>query len=224
MPARGMTLLATDQDRREIAADLYGGYGFLTGRPHCAECAVMAAGDIVTRIAEFNARHAEEMRAMPSRRRRTLRAIAIFEAVKGVLALAGAIGLLSLLHHDLRHVALEVIGWFKLNPAGQHPMMLLHYADVLNQTNPYALIGLAAGYVSIRLAEAYGLWFDLAWAEWLGALSGALYLPFEIHHLLVHPHWSSVLILLGNLLVVAYLGVQLWRRRQVHHAMAGSQT
>ena len=53
--------------------------------------------------------------------RGALKAIAIFEATKGVAALASTIGLLALLHHDLHHLALELVGHFGLNPTEHFP-------------------------------------------------------------------------------------------------------
>lgn len=149
----------------------------------------------------------------PVARRRTLRAIAIFEAFKGVGALAASIGLLSLLHHDLHHLVVELIGHFGLDPGGHYPSIVIHYADVVANTSLRSLLLLAVGYVTVRLAEAYGLWYERTWGEWLGALSGGLYVPFEFRHLQHHPNWTNAAVLGFNVLVVAYLGWQLWSRR-----------
>jgi Predicted membrane protein (DUF2127) len=50
-----------------------------------------------------------------SRQQKTLCIIAANEAVKGVLALLAMVGLLSLLHHDLHHLAVSMIGRFGLD-------------------------------------------------------------------------------------------------------------
>ena len=75
------------------------------------------------------------------------------------------------------------------------------------------LVYIGAGYVAVRFLEAYGLWCELAWGEWLGALSAGLYIPFEVRHLLHRPSIVSTVILAGNVFVVAFLAFQLWRRR-----------
>ena len=49
----------------------------------------------------------------------------------------------------------------------------------------------ATAYVLVRFTEAYGLWKDRWWGEWLGALSGALYIPFELWHFAHHPSLAS---------------------------------
>jgi uncharacterized membrane protein (DUF2068 family) len=145
--------------------------------------------------------------------RRALRLIAAFEAVKGIGALAASIGLLSLLHHDLRHFVEELIGHFGLDPGARYPSMLLHEADVLQDANVRSLMLLATAYVSIRLVEAYGLWHNLAWGEMLGALSGALYIPFEMRHFMHRPALMAGLVIAGNAFIVGFLVYRLWRNR-----------
>ncbi|HEX5126830.1 MAG TPA: DUF2127 domain-containing protein [Rhodocyclaceae bacterium] len=149
----------------------------------------------------------------PIAERRTLRAIAIFEAVKGFAALASGIGLLSLMRHDVRHLAVELIGRFGLNPSAQYSSILLHYADIISDANIRLVVLLASGYIILRFVEAYGLWNDLVWGEWLGALSGGLYIPFEVLHLVHRPSLISALVLIGNVFVVGFLAYELWRRR-----------
>ena len=115
--------------------------------------------------------------------RRTLRGIALFEAFKGLAALLIGVGLVELLHHDLRRLVVELVGHFGLDAARPFPALLLHYADVLNHT-PLATLELLLGaYLAIRMTEAYGLWLQKSWAEWLGALSGGLYIPLSLIHI-----------------------------------------
>lgn len=146
--------------------------------------------------------------------RTALKAIATFEGIKGIAALAATLGLLSLLHHDIRHLAIELIGHFGMDPAARYPSIFLHYADILSDESRrnIALIGLA--YISLRLTESYGLWHNRAWAAWLGAVSGAIYIPIEIRHLVLHPTSTNVAVLAGNVFVVAYLVLQIWRKRR----------
>ncbi len=164
-------------------------------------------------MADFNrTRLAEE--AHPVAKRRTLRAIAAFEAIKGMAALAAIIGVLDLMHHDVRHLAIALIGRFGLNPDDRYPSILLRYADLLPGANARLLVSLALGYILVRLLEAYGLWNDRAWGEWLGALSGGLYVPFEIGHLVHRPSVISAVVLAGNVFTVSFLVFLLWRRRE----------
>jgi uncharacterized membrane protein (DUF2068 family) len=150
----------------------------------------------------------------PAVKRRTLHAIAVFEAIKGIAALAALIGVIDLMHRDVRHLAIDLIGRFGWNPHARYPSILLHYADLLPDANVRLLVFFASGYIFLRLLEAYGLWNDRAWGEWLGALSGGLYIPFEIRHLVHRPSVISAAVLAINVFVVGFLVFQLWRRRK----------
>lgn len=148
----------------------------------------------------------------PSRQRRALRAIALFEGIKGIAAIAASLGVLELVHHDARRLAMALIGHYGLNPLHHYPALLLHYADALQDANLRNVLLLAWGYAAIRLLEAYGLWRDRAWAEWLAALSGALYVPFEVRHVLAHPTAINGGVLLANLAVVGFMAWRLGQR------------
>ena len=150
----------------------------------------------------------------PVETRRTLRAIAIFEGIKGMAALAAVVGVLDLTHHDVRHMAIELIGHFHLNPDAHYPSTLLHYADLLPGADLRSLVVLATGYIFIRLLEFYGLWNDHAWAEWLGTLSGGLYIPFEIGHLIHRPSVITCAVLVVNVFLVSFLAARLWQKRR----------
>jgi uncharacterized membrane protein (DUF2068 family) len=146
-------------------------------------------------------------------RRRTLRAIAAFEAIKGLIALAAGAGLLGFLHHDLHHIAEALISHIGLKPGDHYPAIFLRYVDVVRDANLRLFFLAAAGYVAVRWLEAYGLWNERAWGQWLGALSGALYVPFEVWHLVHRPTAASSIVLASNIAVVGFLGWQLWRQR-----------
>ncbi len=144
--------------------------------------------------------------------RRTLRAIAVFEGIKGIAALAAVVGILDLAHHDVRHLAIELIGHFHFNPDAHFPPILLRYADLLPGADLRSLVLLAAGYILARLLECYGLWNDRAWGEWLGTLSGGLYVPFELGHLMHRPSVITGLVLGLNVFLVSFLAHQLWQK------------
>lgn len=150
----------------------------------------------------------------PVARRRALRTIAMFEAVKGIAALLGSIGLLSLVHHDVRKLMLDLIEHLGLNPDAHYPMILLQYADALHSADMLPLLFLAICYASVRFIEAYGLWHNFAWGEWLGALSGAIYVPLEIRHIAHKLTAPGVAVFACNVLIVLFLALQLWNRHR----------
>jgi uncharacterized membrane protein (DUF2068 family) len=146
--------------------------------------------------------------------RSALQAIAVFEALKGLAALAGLIGVLDLLHSDVRAVVLTLIGRFGLDPASHYPSLLLHYAELLPQADVHMLVILASAYIVLRLIEATGLWLNKAWGEYLGALSGGIYIPFEVVHFIDEPSWMNAFIVALNVLIVGYLVYALWQRHE----------
>ncbi|MBC7726186.1 MAG: DUF2127 domain-containing protein, partial [Microbacteriaceae bacterium] len=68
----------------------------------------------------------------------------------------------------------------------------------------------------------FGLWYDRSWGELFGALSGALYIPFEVRHLAHKPSVVAVLVLAMNVFLVAYLAWTLLRRRRRRVAAAAT--
>jgi uncharacterized membrane protein (DUF2068 family) len=146
--------------------------------------------------------------------RRALRAIALFEATKGAVVLAGLIGLIDLLHSDVQAAALALIGRFGLDPDAPYPSMLLHYAALLPNADIAQLVMLASAYITLRAVEAAGLWFTQVWAEYLGALSGGIYIPFEVSHFVHEPDWVNAGIVVVNVVIVGYLVYALWLRHQ----------
>ena len=89
--------------------------------------------------------------------RRALTVVASFEALKGLVVLLAAAGLLSLLDRDLNELGALLVQHTHLNPASTYPHIFLEAVSHLDQPR---LLGLAAGafaYALIRFAEAYGL-------------------------------------------------------------------
>ena len=81
------------------------------------------------------------------------------------------------------------------------------------------MTGLALAYTALRWSEAWGLWFDRRWAEWLGVVSGAVYLPIEVYEIWEKPGAIKATTLTLNLGLVAYL---VWTLRQRRSGPAAS--
>lgn len=138
-----------------------------------------------------------------------LRAIALFEGLKGTLVLAAGCGAAALVHRDLQLLAEEVVSHFHLNPASRFPRIFVDAASRTTDARLWAFAAMAAAYAAIRLAEAYGLWNARRWAEWLGAASGGLYVPIEIYEIAHRLTVTRTVLLVGNLVIVVYLVAQL---------------
>lgn len=136
---------------------------------------------------------------------RVLRTVAVFEAAKGLLVLAVGFGLFSLLHRDIQALAQQLIAHFHLNPEHHYSRIFIELAAKLNDSRLWVLSGFALLYTAVRFIEAYGLWHARSWAEWFAALSGGIYIPFELHELWHRPSWLSALTLLVNVLIVLFM-------------------
>jgi uncharacterized membrane protein (DUF2068 family) len=133
-----------------------------------------------------------------------LRAVALFEAAKGALVLLLGFGLFSLVHHDIQRFAERLITHFHLNPAAHYPRIFIEAASHLTDNRLSLIAAGAAAYSAVRFTEAYGLWYARRWAEWFAALSGAVYIPFEVFELYKRFSWLSVGALIVNLAIVVF--------------------
>jgi uncharacterized membrane protein (DUF2068 family) len=161
------------------------------------------------------------MRAAGGTENRAIDAIAFFEAFKGAVVLVVASGLTLLIHRDLHALAERLVAHTHLNPASRYPQIFLDAVDHLQNTHLSLLALGAAAYSALRFLEAYGLFRRAAWAEVLAALSGAIYVPFEIANLLRHLTWLSAGALVLNVLVVLIMVAALMRRRRSAGQEAG---
>jgi uncharacterized membrane protein (DUF2068 family) len=134
-----------------------------------------------------------------------LRAVAVYEAAKGALVLVAGFGLLSLVHHDVQYFAEQLIAHLHLNPAKGYPRIFIDAASQVTSTRLWMFAAFALGYAAVRWIEAYGLWLGRRWAEWFAALSGALYVPFELYGLVRGVTWTKILLLAVNVCIVVYL-------------------
>jgi uncharacterized membrane protein (DUF2068 family) len=143
-----------------------------------------------------------------------LRAVAIYEAAKGALVLLAGFELLSLMHRDAQHLAEQLVAHLHLNPAKGYPRVFIDAATNLTDTRLWLLAAFALAYVGIRWIEAYGLWFERRWAEWLAVASGGIYVPAELYEIYLGVTWTKMLLLTVNVCIVAYLIYVLWRSKR----------
>lgn len=140
--------------------------------------------------------------------------MALFEALKGAIVLVAGFGLTRLVHRDVAHAAEALIDRLHLNAARKYPQIFLELASNATDVQLWALAALALLYALLRFAEAYGLWFERRWAEWIAAVSGGIYVPLEIYELTRSVTWIKMAALLLNAAVVGYMCYLLLRRRR----------
>jgi len=128
--------------------------------------------------------------------------------------LAG-LGLLGLIHHDVQEAGEELVRHFHLSPSSRYPHIFLELTAKVTDGWLWMLALGSLLYASMRFAEAYGLWRDKAWAEWLAAISGAIYVPFEVVELAKKITGLRLASLLVNLVIVVYMLAVLRRRPRI---------
>ena len=143
-----------------------------------------------------------------------LRAVAAFEAVKGAIVLIAGFGLARLIDRDLQQAAENLVDRLHLDPAKKFPRIFLDLAANASDAQLWGLAALAMTYAALRFAEAYGLWFERRWGEWIAAVSGGIYVPVELYELSHGFSAIKLAALVLNALVVAYMS-HLLRRRAV---------
>lgn len=129
----------------------------------------------------------------------------MLEAFKGLVVLIAGFGLLGFLNRDNEVFAEQIIRHLHLDPAQHYAKLFIMTMAQESDSQLMVFAVFAAFYAAVRFVEAYGLWHERRWAEWLAALSGGLYVPVEIYELIHRATWFKLGALVINLAVVAYM-------------------
>jgi len=134
-----------------------------------------------------------------------LRMIASWKLLHAFFFTAVGFGLLHLRHHDVVQILNSyVIIPYHLNPEDRVVDWVLGKAAVL--APHLALLGWAAFfYAALFAAEGIGLFLRKTWAEYLVVIVTGSLLPVEFYELLAKFAWWKLVVVTGNLLIVAYL-------------------
>ena len=157
---------------------------------------------------------------MPTPIHKALRPIALFEALKGSIVLIAGFGLLGFLNRGNQEYAEQIIRHLHLDPARHYAKLFITTMAQETDTQLMVFAVFAAFYATVRFAEAYGLWHERRWAEWLAALSGGVYVPIEIYELINRATWFKFGALVINLTVVAYM---VWLLTENHRKQAAAE-
>ncbi len=146
-----------------------------------------------------------------------LKAIAVLEGAKGVLALAFGAGVISISRlASLGDPDGEFPFPFKAASAHGAPDLLHSFVSWIGSENLWLIGVCAIVYAGVRLIEAYGLWREMGWAEWFAAVSAAIYIPIELYELFQRVMLITIVILTINIVLVAYLSWKLNERSSRH--------
>src|SRR5215475_11207498 len=131
--------------------------------------------------------------------RRALRAVAAFELVKGIFVLAMGICAVLLLHRDAWLIAGSLLARLHISTDWRFAQAFIDFADNITDARLWTAARIAFAYSVLRFTEAYGLWKERPWAEWVALVSGTLLLPLEVRELLRGITLIRVGFFVGNL-------------------------
>jgi uncharacterized membrane protein (DUF2068 family) len=137
--------------------------------------------------------------------RQMLRAVASFECTKGIFVVIMGLCALALVHKDVWLIAESLLALFHISSDRRSAQLFLDFADSITDARLWAAARIAFAYAALRFTEAYGLWKERTWAEWVALISGSLLLPLEVRELLRGITLWRVVLFVGNLLVVFYM-------------------
>jgi uncharacterized membrane protein (DUF2068 family) len=138
-------------------------------------------------------------------KRRLLRVVASFEFIKGAFVLLIGLCALLLVHKDAWVIAESLLALLHINTDRHSAQLFLDFADRITDARLWAAAQLAFAYSVLRFVEAYGLWKQRTWAEWVAFVSGTLLLPLEIRGLMRGITMLRSVVFVGNLAIVFYM-------------------
>lgn len=148
---------------------------------------------------------AAQSASAPRKRAAGLYTIITIKAGKGLLLLALALGLFSLMGDDLRSELDRFLRFIRFDPETE---FWAEFGRKLRAVTPENLRFLASGtllYAVLLFVESVGLSLRAYWAVWMAIGETAFFIPIEVFDLVQHPSWLVTVILLVNTLIVLYL-------------------
>lgn len=149
-----------------------------------------------------------------------VRTVAAIEFAKGMIVVLAGLGVFSMRHRGIWGVAESFLEFFHANPYSHYVGVFINLVYRLSDVQLWKIAVVATLYVTLRFAEAFGLWYTQSWAEWVALLSGCIYIPFELADLFRHPTWFAVAVFLTNVVIVLYMLKLRIEARRKHHSHA----
>jgi uncharacterized membrane protein (DUF2068 family) len=143
-----------------------------------------------------------------------LMAIAALKFVNGIGLLLIGLGALHYLHGDIEK---DFAHWMELLRADPHNKYLIWLVEKLSNVDERRLRQLSVGtffYSALFLLEGTGLALAKRWAEYLTIVTTASLMPVEMYEIYVRTTWPRAVVLVVNIIVVAYLVRELRRTKK----------
>lgn len=139
------------------------------------------------------------------RHNRILLTIALFKLFKASVMVVAGITSIVFRKANLARLMLHWVNHLRLDP---HNRFIDPIIDRLHLITPQTMEFIAAGtffYAIMFAVEGFGLYFEKVWAEYLVLIDTVVLLPLEIYEITRKPDLLRIGILVGNVLILAYL-------------------
>ena len=143
-----------------------------------------------------------------------VRLIAALSFIKFILFLVTGLVVGRFIDHDGAHFIQRVALDLHIDPDGARLSQLLNWVSGINVAKLQLLDLVCFAYATLYLIQALGLWYDRYWAEWLTLMMAMLFVPYEIFEVIMHHQPLTIILLVLNLAVVAYLLHHVRQKRQ----------
>ncbi len=155
-----------------------------------------------------------------------VRTVATIEFTKGVIVVLAGLGLLSIRHRSIWGVAESFLEFFHISPYHHYVGVFIDLVSKISDMHLWKLAVAAGIYAILRFIEAFGLWYALPWAEWMAAITGGIYIPFELADLFRRVTSFRLLVIIINTIIVLYMLYLRFeaekKRRAAHHHAAST--
>ena len=116
-----------------------------------------------------------------------------------------SIGLLHLLNKDVAAWVQQVLDNLRVDPDNHLAKICLKGAESLTNLKLVSYSAIAFFYGCLFATEGVGLYLRKRWAEYLVVIITSTLLPLEVYELWKSITWPKVLLIIGNLAIIAYL-------------------
>lgn len=144
---------------------------------------------------------------------RGLKAVAIYEAIKGVIAIGLAYAFQTLARGEIRAASEALIARAGFDPLSVEFAGPLGFLDTVDQVDPSKVMLAAGAYAMLRFTLTWGLWCKRTWAQWLAMLSIGLFVPYEIYEFVRSQSWIAFTLALVNSAALAFVALGFLRQR-----------
>jgi uncharacterized membrane protein (DUF2068 family) len=148
------------------------------------------------------------------RHNKGLLAIALFKWAKGLLFLALGLGFLRFLHRDIAGMLEHFAERLRIDPDNRFFDSVLAKVSSIDDKKIALLSTITFAYSALFLTEGTGLFFEKRWAEYLTIIATASLVPVEIYELIREPTVLKSLLVVVNILIVAFLIVIVRQQRK----------